>query len=674
MLKHRQQMKNFLSAVGLICAVCVAVTVVINNISDYALTINGFYLCYGLLCGLASPTFALQCIILLLPLLPNLHQQINVIFNVELPILHAPGFELVTGFFIGTLLSAILIKKIPLKNICPPWQIGLVLILITASTALAITRNLWQSATVFSLSGLLYNLARFRQNSWHDDYFPITDWLAYGLAGCLVGVLPLLVKSRSDRNTFVFVPALIGVVMSATVGLVQQFTGLGLILTQAGADRTGIGTGVYGLQPDIHAFAGHMLLGAVGVWGYLLEKKSTPVTVLCCAAVVLAWIGLLISKSRSSILLAIVVTIIFFLIWIVQRSNRTKSLAVALLVFSLATFLFLIPSSISWMHSLYAALLVLDFTDFYAVSTLLQHRPELAAAAIKMWLPFPLLGLGQGEFFRMSAQMLFSGSPFLVSHNGENAHNYFLQTIAETGIIGAVVFAIALFSPFIFTKRKSVIVPAAAALLGLFLGNIFSHSFLVRENLFFAAIFVGLLYSWRELDTLSLEPTNLYCMKYSKSTIIAAAVCVIVLAGALFREVRQSIQTYPYSYGLFCHVSRPLTADGWTSGIYEHTLPKGSRGVTVNLIATQPDAGFRSLTANLLLVDKNSRIIIASEFILIHDKATALHVTIPSEVKSGSDGVAVQLMLSRCFTPRNLGLSADPRRLGVRVASVSSID
>jgi len=62
-------------------------------------------------------------------------------------------------------------------------------------------------------------------------------------------------------------------------------------------------------------------------------------------------------------------------------------------------------------------------------------------AALKLFALYPILGLGQSEFYRQSADYALTNSYFLsVNQNGENAHNYFLQTLAETGLIGIAIF------------------------------------------------------------------------------------------------------------------------------------------------------------------------------------------------------------------------------------------
>jgi O-antigen ligase len=90
-----------------------------------------------------------------------------------------------------------------------------------------------------------------------------------------------------------------------------------------------------------------------------------------------------------------------------------------------------------------------------------------------MFALFPFAGLGQSEFYRQSANHDLTHSLFLsIEQNGENAHNYFLQTMVETGILGFGAFLFLLLYPVIQTKDKRALIPAIVALLAIFSGNI----------------------------------------------------------------------------------------------------------------------------------------------------------------------------------------------------------
>jgi O-antigen ligase len=113
-----------------------------------------------------------------------------------------------------------------------------------------------------------------------------------------------------------------------------------------------------------------------------------------------------------------------------------------------------------------------------------------------MWSEFPLFGLGQGSFFKLSAIEDFSGSALMVASRGENAHNYFLQALAEVGLIGFACYAMVFIWPLATrSDKKNSIWPVGIAIGAMFLGNLYSHSLLIRENLFLLSALIALLYA-----------------------------------------------------------------------------------------------------------------------------------------------------------------------------------
>jgi O-antigen ligase len=107
----------------------------------------------------------------------------------------------------------------------------------------------------------------------------------------------------------------------------------------------------------------------------------------------------------------------------------------------------------------------------------------------------PIFGVGQGNFFRLSSNIEISHSLYLAQSGGDNAHNYFLQTLAETGLLGALVFAIAIGWPIYRQKHVADIAAPVFAIAAIALGNLFSHPLLIRPNLILFAVFLALMYS-----------------------------------------------------------------------------------------------------------------------------------------------------------------------------------
>jgi O-antigen ligase len=58
---------------------------------------------------------------------------------------------------------------------------------------------------------------------------------------------------------------------------------------------------------------------------------------------------------------------------------------------------------------------------------MMGSRFEIWSAVTNMFSAYPLMGVGEGEFYRLSSNISFARSEFLQLNRGENAHNYFLQ-------------------------------------------------------------------------------------------------------------------------------------------------------------------------------------------------------------------------------------------------------
>ena len=70
-------------------------------------------------------------------------------------------------------------------------------------------------------------------------------------------------------------------------------------------------------------------------------------------------------------------------------------------------------------------------------------RAEMGRVAIRMWRTDPLLGVGIGRFLDRSSAFIKGGRGAL--YGRENAHNNFLQVLAELGLLGAVAASLVLF-------------------------------------------------------------------------------------------------------------------------------------------------------------------------------------------------------------------------------------
>lgn len=662
-------------------------------LNDPHFMIGSLYLAIGFILGWLPGTLGLMGFIFLVPLSPNLHNQLNALLNLSIQAQANAGIDLAAGFFAGVVfqeLFKVFLRKTPgsgvsglmvFNRLLPPWPVALALCTMTLSALLAVSRNVWQSAAPVSIKGVLFNLQHFRPMGWHDDFMPLAQWMAYGLAGAtLIVVMTRLggVDGLREKNKVIFVPLMLGVIVAAVMGMIQARTGLGLLESGLEFRRDRIGYAAQGFQPDIHSFAAHMLIGVVGLWGYwfaFIRGNSNPFANrnqkgLWLVAMSFAWLGLIVSKSRFSLLIAVVTITLGGSIFLWRNYRRwfyPLVIALGVLVAGLMLTLFAYRNQSSfWMMHLMAQLQDRGFSSITAVGGIFGDRPEIFSAAIRMFQAFPLMGIGLGDFFRMSSNAAFSQSALLSVRGGENAHNYLLQILTETGLLGMVILGFATLAPILITRQRKPLIPVAIALFAVLLGNIYAHSLLIQENLILVAILLALAYSisWGEEKK---EPIySLGAIRNSKVPIFVASFCAILIFGAL-KETYQSFSAFPFEYGSSCFVPKPLTADGWSSGkTLGFQLPAGTHGIRLPVDITRPEIIEKPLIANLQIIGFRWSVLASSEVRWNRSGANMIEVQLPDQ-KISDGSIDAVLTLSTCYTPRNQGVSVDGRRLGVLI-------
>lgn len=695
-----QRIKMMLSWFALLTALLAVVVVLGSYLVSATQPYRGptlFYFWVLFFCALISRKWSTAALVFILPLLPNLANQAEFILRPRVPYFVAyPGVDAIVGLFVGQLFRSLLIDKNTSSWLKPaPWPFGLVLLVIAASCLLTIDRNLWQSATEFSWYGVANNIFRFKHASLGNDFAPLNDLLVHAVAMLLVVCLLQTLIDAKRKDDIVFKPLIFGLIVTALWAILQSFSGFGLPPWVTQYRTNTFGFSALGFQPDIHAFAAHMLLGAVGLYGYMLftgardrvsdtflDRHWHRVVLLAC---VLSWIALILSKSRASLLFAIVFSFLMLLYAIkikkINALNRTFIAGSALLVVVVAG---LSLSDKFWISDIFQQLQSTDLTNFATLNLLSAYRLEIFAGAWRMFSFFPLMGLGQGNFFHISGFPDFMGSDWVFKTGGENAHNYFLQTLAELGLVGPVSFLILFLLPVKQRAKDQNFMPVVVVICAVFLGNVYSHSLVIRENLYLLAVFVALLYacssSW--VSDLSAQHSNksfnesVDRFKSPASPIIqnfiatALLVLVSVVCFYSYKEISASVNRYPFTYGADCYRRGAPFADGWSSGRLVTALPLGSRGIKFTLDETHPDVGSKPLGITLSIIDQSGNVLSASETLNQNHKPFSTQVELPlANEKEVLFGV---LQVSRCFTPRNFGLKDDTRKLGVHLKTIET--
>jgi O-antigen ligase len=241
----------------------------------------------------------------------------------------------------------------------------------------------------------------------------------------------------------------------------------------------------------------------VGLWGYFLVCKTSVEKYLVASLFFLCFAALVASKSRASLMIAIIALAILGLAYCYRTYK--KYFFIALIGFLLLVILIVLGvkianvesiPSLGWVGDLLIQMQQRRLDSLSDLGGMMGSRFEIWSAANNMFTAYPLMGVGEGEFYRLSSNISFARSEFLQLNHGENAHNYFLQVLAENGLIGISIFAIAFLVPYRACEDKRLILPAVIGLFSLFLGNVFAHAFLVRENLLLSAALLGLIYAF----------------------------------------------------------------------------------------------------------------------------------------------------------------------------------
>ncbi|MDN3988230.1 O-antigen ligase family protein [Zwartia vadi] len=668
-----------------LAAVCTLV-VLGNNLSQGAVGIPvhaWMYFFAALLLGWFSRSLGLSIVIFLLPLTPTINQQ----FAAILPLLEVKrtlsGFDLIAGFVVGTVVRYLTLPTQGRTSWALPPTISLACIVLTISVVLAIARNLWQAASVFSFAGLKYNALHLSSIGWRDDYYPLVDFFSYGLAIAFIAcVLQILGEDERPEDT-VLKPLLWGVIVSALWSVLQSKTGLGLPHSSASGNRyyQGFGFAGTGFQPDIHAFSGHMLLGVVGACGCYFLKDTKISRWLITAAILMGIVGLAVSKSRGSALLACMFYLMLAGWWLWRRDKAYVFMATTAIFFGMgAVYIFhrwgmsIIPL---WFIQYIESLPRLHIHNLEALNAHFGHRAEIYRAAIRMFESFPLMGLGLGTFYRMSGTLEFSGSKFLAAINGENAHNYFLQILAETGVVGFIVFAAVIIVPVLRAKGSRRLLPVGTMLIAFGLGNIFAHSLLIRENFFLFAACIAVLYvkAQRIVDSaqnIQINPLHedikAHHIKFQHLSRWALPLSLILVL-LIVREVYVSFGKFPYLYGARCYAPTELKTDDWTTGMFVLNVPADAKGVILNIRESQP-----FLKGVPLSLEVSAKTPDASEKLktLRNELGPVSPQSIVVSFEDFGSKTLRQLIFttSRCFTPKNLGVNADPRRMGIVVQEI----
>jgi hypothetical protein len=434
----------------------------------------------------------------------------------------------------------------------------------------------------------------------------------------------------------------------------SKFTGIGYY-------RDGATIGANSFFPDLHAYGGYALAAFLGGLYYLrsdqpLVKWTTRVFSLLAAA------GVIVSASRFSIMMLFLASIGYVAFFLIKQSKKyLLTSIIVILSFISAVFLLNYWGDRGLLQNLAMVLKAKSFED---INLALSYRPEIFRSALLMYSHYPILGLGKGNFLRESSIGEFSESYFFsILNKGENAHNYFLQILAETGIIGFSLFcAIFIYQACYLRNRHNQIV--TVLIVGIFLGNLYGHSLLIPNILVLLFILLGCSNTEVQEDAI---PANLFYTSFTKPRrylLIAAATILVIGAMA---EVKTSYGKIPFQQHLVCN-EWMYYGDNQTGGVFHNIYKVIGNTFKLNYTIYNPDAPIHPLTIDFSIEQAGEKIISYERIINLpgqYEEKFDISRLIPN-----SDFL-LRVKTSRCLTPINWGLNWDNRRLGFLINRMS---
>jgi hypothetical protein len=147
---------------------------------------------------------------------------------------------------------------------------------------------------------------------------------------------------------------------------------------------------------------------------------------------------------------------------------------------------------------------------------------------------------------------------------------------------------------------------------------------------------------------------------------------VFVLFAGMCLEAISSFGRLPFNAGADCYIKDVRAyPDGWTSGAWEELLPKGVKGLELVVLPNRSNIqkqAFSGRLEMLVWVPGRGKVSVnAHDYQWTTNSPMTLRLDMPTEYENSPYVKSVRLQLNSCYTPRNLGINTDSRRLGVQI-------
>lgn len=568
------------------------------------------------------------------------------------------SFDLVCGFFIGLHFGRKF--RVPeVKKVYSPGALSFCLILFLAicsvSSVVGVFRNFYSSASYFSVRGFMFNVINFRTVSFIDDYKPLHDLIFYGVASAFSLVVCRQNLCFDSAFRYIIRPFVASGLLIALYGIVQRFSGIGF-------SRDAVVRGINSFMPDLHSFGAFIVMPMFIVVMLLQQSfkdgiKRWGIQIIIFATMMVA---LFFSASKATIGFAFVFALILiFKSFFARVLDRTRVFLATTLIITLCSFIyFALTNHLGGfdISNLFVNPLKMDFPQ---LNSLLSYRPEIWLAAFHMYKDFIFLGLGQGLFFRYSSHSGFSNSPFLVGVGGENAHNYFIQKLVETGILGFLPFVLLLLI-YRLNREQRFQNLGNYILFALLAGNMYGHGLLISEIFLVAFGFLGLCAGGVGLPNVPLNLRSSFTLR------VSLAFLGLILLVSIVKELKSAFNRFPFQWGESCFRVAEVSPNQRSAARVLVSLKGLSGRVKLPLILDYHDAERRPVELNFYS-DPGKRTEKVHSIWLSRPGAQEIELDEAPVLKINSNGGVVEIVASHCFSPKNFGLTLNSGTSGFRV-------
>jgi O-antigen ligase len=603
------------------------------------------------------PKLGFAGLVFLLPLVSNLDQHLPHLMMVPLFCTNTLVYDLGLASLAGlSLRERILNKKANTSLGTSP----LILLLyiyqgwLCISLVIAISHNLHVSASAFSLKGAMVNLANLSRLGWVHDYNCLRAFISASL-GIQLGLISirLFTKSR-DSGFYLIIPLMLSSAVQLIYACASNYSTLGFYQMDPYF-------GVNGLFSDVHVLASFGMAICFSCLFYLLFIQSKKF--LAGGFVLISWITIYLSGSRSAMVLSIVLNLVVILIALKEKKvlARHRMLLTVVLLVAAIILLGFNPR----VRRIDFNLVCNGIGDFSYFDRIFSLRPGIFLGAVQMSAAFPLLGIGIGNFFRYSGIEAFSHSALLVSQGGENAHNIFLQILVEQGGIGLGLFLLIVGTALWGRQREKQGLLFGGFIFGMLLSNVLAHSLLVPAMMVLFFIAVAMMEGVQRTREANFILARMRALLRLTRARLIAGLALSLLGGAAIWELSNSFAVTPFEYGRDCFLSMQ-DSDGFIGGDYKTELVRTGNNLQVSYVPEHSDIKRRPLQVNIKISKKE--ILLKEEVVVVHDN---IRQVITLDLKrlgiKKNQRFVLEVISSRCFVPLNLGTNLDPRHLGVRL-------